>query len=73
MQRQGVALEEALEGAHAVMVLTPWREFVELDPAAVLPLVAAPNVIDGRNVLDPQRWNDAGWNYFGMGRGVPTW
>ncbi|AQP48965.1 UDP-glucose 6-dehydrogenase [Tessaracoccus aquimaris] len=66
-------LEEALEGAHAVMVLTPWREFVELDPAAVLPLVAAPNVIDGRNVLDPQRWNDAGWNYFGMGRGVPTW
>ena len=66
-------IEEAVEGADAVMVLTQWREFVDLDPASILPLVAKPNVIDGRNVLDPKRWANAGWNYFGMGRGVSTW
>ena len=33
----------------------------------------AANVIDGRNVLDPRRWQQAGWNYQGMGRGVAAW
>ena len=66
-------LEEAVTDADVVMVLTPWGEFVDLDPASILPLVKSPNVIDGRNVLNPQRWADAGWNYFGMGRGVSIW
>lgn len=66
-------LEEAVTGADAVMVLTQWREFVELDPDSIRGLVAAPNIIDGRNVLDPRRWSGAGWNYYGMGRGVSTW
>ena len=66
-------VEEAVTDADVVMVLTPWREFVDLDPASILPLVKSPNVIDGRNVLNPQRWADAGWNYFGMGRGVSIW
>ena len=66
-------VEEAVTGADCVMILTPWREFVDLDPAALLSLVATPNVIDGRNVLDPKRWHAAGWNYFGMGRGVSPW
>ncbi|RMB61834.1 UDP-glucose dehydrogenase family protein [Tessaracoccus antarcticus] len=64
---------EAVTGADVVMVLTPWKEYVELDPAALLSLVATPTIIDGRNVLDPHRWHDAGWNYHGMGRGVSTW
>ncbi|MEO7587808.1 MAG: UDP-glucose/GDP-mannose dehydrogenase family protein [Arachnia sp.] len=66
-------VEEAATGAHVVMVLTPWKEYVDLDPAALLPLVASPAIIDGRNVLDPHRWHDAGWSYHGMGRGVSTW
>lgn len=66
-------LEEAVTDADAVMILTQWRDFVDLDPASIRDLVAAPNVIDGRNVLDPKRWSDAGWNYYGMGRGVSIW
>jgi len=62
------SVDEAVAGADLVMVLTPWREFVELDPVALKPFVKCANVIDGRNVLDPQRWHDAGWNYHGMGR-----
>ncbi|MDO5735857.1 MAG: UDP-glucose/GDP-mannose dehydrogenase family protein [Propionibacteriaceae bacterium] len=64
---------EAATGADVVMVLTPWKEFVSLDPAELRPLVKSPSIIDGRNVLDPHRWHDAGWQYHGMGRGVSIW
>ncbi len=67
------SVEEAVTGAHVVMVLTPWKEYVSLDPAELLPLVASPVIIDGRNVLDPHRWDAAGWTYLGMGRRVSTW
>jgi hypothetical protein len=30
-------------------------------------VVAQPNIIDGRNVLDPRLWQDAGWNYRALG------
>ncbi len=66
-------VEQAVAGADAVMVLTPWKEFVELDPESIRGLVNQPVIIDGRNVLDPRRWHDAGWRYFGMGRGVSVW
>ncbi|MDO5676127.1 MAG: UDP-glucose/GDP-mannose dehydrogenase family protein [Propionibacteriaceae bacterium] len=66
-------VEEALDGADVVMLLTPWKEYTQLDPAEILPLVDTPNIIDGRNVLNPQQWADAGWTYYGMGRGVATW
>ncbi len=66
-------VDEAARGADVVMLLTPWREFLELDPAALITKVNTPNIIDGRNVLDPQRWAEAGWNYVGMGRRVSTW
>lgn len=64
---------EAVADADLVMVLTQWREFVELDPDVLRPMVKQPNVIDGRNVLDPKRWAASGWNYHGMGRGVSAW
>ncbi|MCC9205428.1 UDP-glucose dehydrogenase family protein [Arthrobacter sp. zg-Y769] len=60
--------ENALLGAHAVVLLTEWKEYRALDPAAVGPLVTDMNIIDGRNVLDPAAWRDAGWTYRGMGR-----
>ena len=65
--------DEALAGADLVMLLTAWKEYVTIDPAHAKSLVATPRVIDGRNVLDPQRWAGAGWDYRGMGRrSVPT-
>lgn len=39
-----------------VLHLTEWHEFRELDPAVVLDVVAAPRLLDGRNVLDLGRW-----------------
>ncbi|NHI17476.1 UDP-glucose dehydrogenase family protein [Microbacterium excoecariae] len=62
------SLEEALTDAEAVAVVTEWKQFKELDPAATAELVARPVVFDGRNVLDPAAWRQAGWTYTGMGR-----
>ncbi|PPF82214.1 UDP-glucose 6-dehydrogenase [Subtercola sp. Z020] len=61
-------IDEALTGADAVVVVTEWKVFRELDPARVAGLVARPYVIDGRNCLVPSDWRDAGWTYQGLGR-----
>ena len=45
-------------------------EYKGLDPVRVRNLVAAPRMIDGRNVLDPGAWRDAGWEIRSLGRGT---
>ncbi|MGO2149847.1 MAG: UDP-glucose dehydrogenase family protein [Microbacterium gubbeenense] len=62
------SLETALEGSEAVVVVTEWKQFKALDPAETLAKVARPVIFDGRNILDPAAWRDAGWTYTGMGR-----
>ncbi|MGN6242197.1 MAG: UDP-glucose dehydrogenase family protein [Motilibacteraceae bacterium] len=59
---------EACERADVVLLLTEWPEFVELDPEALGQVVTERQVVDARNVLDPERWRAAGWAYTGMGR-----
>ncbi|MGQ4413767.1 UDP-glucose/GDP-mannose dehydrogenase family protein [Streptomyces sp. SAS_269] len=59
---------EAVRGADVVLHLTEWREFRELDPAALGEVAAARLILDGRNALDPERWRRAGWTYRAMGR-----
>jgi UDPglucose 6-dehydrogenase len=58
----------ALDGADAVVVVTEWKQFRELDPRATLGLVARPIIVDGRNCLVPEEWRAAGWVYRGLGR-----
>jgi UDPglucose 6-dehydrogenase len=59
---------EAATGADAVLLLTEWREYRELDPGALGSVVRQRAVLDGRNVLDPGLWRAAGWRYAGLGR-----
>ncbi|MCX5041708.1 UDP-glucose/GDP-mannose dehydrogenase family protein [Aldersonia sp. NBC_00410] len=59
---------EACTGADVVLVLTEWREFVELAPADLDGVVRQRVIVDGRNCLDPTVWRDCGWTYRGMGR-----
>ncbi|MER6960424.1 UDP-glucose/GDP-mannose dehydrogenase family protein [Streptomyces sp. NPDC000618] len=59
---------EAVRGAEAVLHLTEWREFRELDPAALGEVATDRMVLDGRNALDPVLWRKAGWTYRAMGR-----
>lgn len=60
--------EEAVRGAHVVLHLTEWPDYRALDPAALRSLVERPMIIDGRNALDPARWQEAGWVYRALGR-----
>ncbi|MCZ1009594.1 UDP-glucose dehydrogenase family protein [Streptomyces lydicus] len=59
---------EAVRGADVVLHLTEWREFRELDPAALGDVVAERRILDGRNALDPTLWRKAGWTYRALGR-----
>ena len=61
---------EACDRADAVLVLTEWREFVDLDPDTLAATVRAKVMVDGRNCLDSGRWTSAGWKYHALGRRV---
>jgi UDPglucose 6-dehydrogenase len=63
-----VSTTEAVTGAQLVLHLTEWAEFREADPAVLAAVVAAPNIVDGRNALDSDRWRRAGWTYRALGR-----
>ncbi|MET4165174.1 MULTISPECIES: UDP-glucose dehydrogenase family protein [Gordonia] len=52
---------DACEKADAVLVLTEWSEFQNLDPSALRTTVRSPVVIDGRMCLDAVAWRQAGW------------
>ena len=62
------SIEEAVTGADAIMVLTEWQDYRELDPEWLATRVSQPIVIDGRNCLDADQWRDAGWRYRALGR-----
>jgi UDPglucose 6-dehydrogenase len=65
-----VSVEEACDRADAVLVLTEWQEFVDLDPDLLADRVRSRVVVDGRNCLDVQRWQQAGWRVHCLGRRV---
>jgi UDPglucose 6-dehydrogenase len=66
-----VSVEEACERADAVLVLTEWRQFVDLDPDDLADRVRARVIVDGRNCLDIARWRQAGWKVFRLGAPRP--
>ncbi|WP_297596944.1 UDP-glucose/GDP-mannose dehydrogenase family protein [Mycobacterium sp.] len=66
-----VSVEEACERADAVLVLTEWRQFVELDPDDLADGVRARVIVDGRNCLDVARWRRAGWRVYRLGAPRP--
>jgi UDPglucose 6-dehydrogenase len=60
---------EAVDGADAVVLVTEWPEFGELDWAGeVKRRMRQPLVVDGRNFLDRDALVEAGFTYEGIGR-----
>lgn len=62
------SVDEAVEGADVVLVLTEWDEFVDAEPARLAGLTHQASVIDARGKLDAARWREAGWSFRGLGR-----
>jgi UDPglucose 6-dehydrogenase len=58
----------AAEHADVVLHLTEWTEFREMDPSLLSEVVHHQRIVDGRNVLDRDRWRAAGWTYRALGR-----
>jgi len=65
------SVSDACERADAVLVLTEWQEFVDLDPEELAATVRAKVVVDGRNCLGVAKWQRAGWRVFALGRQIP--
>jgi len=61
------SLTDAVSGATLLIHLTEWAEYRQLDPAELNSVAAGRTIIDGRNVLDRDKWINAGWaiNYLG--------
>ena len=69
---------EAARDADALLILTEWEEFSNLDLDRIRGELKYPIVIDGRNLYDPEEMAAEGFSYYSVGRaasypdGVPT-
>ncbi len=67
LDRVDKALDVA-DGAHALVLLTEWAEFADLDPMILAERMAYPILVDARNALDIDRFVAAGFTVAGVGR-----
>ena len=66
--RYAGSVYEAAKGADAVLILTDWKEFAQLDLVKLNQAVRFPIVVDGRNLYKPQQMAEHGFTYVSMGR-----
>ncbi|PJF41199.1 MAG: UDP-glucose/GDP-mannose dehydrogenase family protein [Chloroflexi bacterium] len=57
------------KGADALVVLTPWNEFKQLDMGKICQSMKQPILVDGRNMYEPAVMREIGFAYRGVGRG----
>jgi UDPglucose 6-dehydrogenase len=63
---------DALEGSDALVIITEWKEFKSPDFHAIRNTLRSPVVFDGRNLYEPELMASFGIEYFGIGRGLPS-
>lgn len=61
---------DACKNTDAVVVLTDWAEFRELDWKKIKQHLSQPILFDGRNMFDPKEMEKLGFRYYGIGRKV---
>jgi UDPglucose 6-dehydrogenase len=61
-------INSTLKDAEIVLHLTEWKIYREINPVEVKSLVKSAIMIDGRNALDRERWQSAGWKFRALGR-----
>lgn len=60
---------EVADGSDALVLVTDWNEFKQLDMIRIRDLLRQPVLIDGRNIFDPEVTKSQGFTYYGFGRG----
>jgi UDPglucose 6-dehydrogenase len=61
---------DVADGSDALILVTEWKEFKELDLTRLRSLMKQPVLLDGRNLYEPEEVTQAGFLYEGMGRGI---
>jgi UDPglucose 6-dehydrogenase len=59
---------DAARGSDALVVVTEWNQFRRLDMDRLKQLMREPNIIDLRNLYEPEAMRSAGFKYLAMGR-----
>jgi UDPglucose 6-dehydrogenase len=59
---------EMAKGCDALILITEWNHFRNLDFNKLKVVMKSPTMFDLRNVYDPQRMKKLGFRYFGVGR-----
>ncbi len=59
---------DAAADADALLILTDWKEFAELDLDKLNQVLKYPIVIDGRNLFEPAVMQQHGFTYMSIGR-----
>jgi len=59
---------EMAKGCDALVVVTEWNEFKQLDLQKIKNLLKTPIIMDGRNIYDPARMREMGFKYRAIGR-----
>ncbi|MEO1133912.1 MAG: UDP-glucose/GDP-mannose dehydrogenase family protein, partial [Cyanobacteria bacterium J06639_1] len=58
------------DGCDALVLVTDWPEFADLDYQAIAAKMHQPVIIDGRNFLDAKALRDMGFQYVGIGHAI---
>ena len=61
-------VSDAVKDADLILHLTEWKEYRQIDPAALGSFVKSKIIIYGRNMLDRTLWRNAGWKFHALGR-----
>lgn len=59
---------DAAQGADAVIIVTEWNQFRNLDLKRLLNLLREPYFFDLRNIYNPSKLKSLGFKYFSLGR-----
>ena len=62
-------VNESISEVDLMIVATDWPEYKDLDPEFIGGKVKARNLIDGRSILQPDKWREAGWRVVTLGEG----
>lgn len=59
---------DVVEKANALLLITEWDEFKEMDLKKIKGLMANPIFMDGRNIFEPAQMRELGFDYYSIGR-----
>ncbi len=63
-------LEEAVKDSDCIVLITDHPEFKDVEPEGISKIMRNTNVVDMRNLLDTERWKEAGFNVHEIGVGL---